>query len=151
MPVDQSGDSSQINYNFTDLSQIEADVAAMESFAKALAADVKNNYAPNMRHVTDAMLTEIPQPPIDFVELYSFLYAHREAQDVTQQNVYNYANGTARFANAATQISDTYRGSDAFSHAKVADVDKAFGKVGIPDSADPSGYTPRQPSNEGDL
>ena len=150
MPVDQSGDSSQINYNFTDLSQIEADVAAMESFAKALAADVKNNYAPNMRHVTDAMLTEIPQPPVDFVELYSFLYTHREAQDVTQLNVYNYANGTARFASAATQISNTYRGSDAFSHAKLTDVDKAFGKVGIPDSTHPGGHvTP--PSNEGDL
>lgn len=149
MPVDQSGDSSQINYNFTDLSQIEADVAAMESFAKALAADVKNNYAPNMRHVTDAMLTEIPQPPADFVELFSFLALHRDAQDVTQQNVYSYANGTARFASAATQISDTYRGSDAFSHAKVTDVNKAFGKVGIPDSADPAAYT--RPTAEGDL
>jgi hypothetical protein len=150
MPVDQSGDSSQISYNFTDLSQIEADVAAMETFASALAADVKHNYAPNMRHVTDAMLTEIPPPPADFVELYTFLYAHREAQDVTQQNVYNYANGTARFANAATQISDAYRGSDAFSHAKVTDVDKAFGQVGIPEPTDTIGYPP-PPGDEGAL
>jgi hypothetical protein len=149
MPVDQSGESSQIQYNFTDLSQIEADVAAMESFAKALAADVQNNYAPNMRHVTNAMLTEIPQPPADFIELYTFLYAHREAQDVTQQNVYNYANGTSRFATAATQISDTYRGSDAFSHAKVTDVDKAFTKVGIPAPTDMTDFAPQ--TDEGAL
>lgn len=149
MPVDQSGDSSQINYNFTDLSQIEADVTAMETFAKALSADVKMNYAPNMRGVSDAMLTEIPQPPANFVELYSFLVSHREAQDVTQQNVYSYAKGTTRFANAATEISGAYQGSDAFSHAKLKDVNEAFDTVGIPEPTGTAG-APR-PSKEDDL
>ncbi|MGX6602450.1 hypothetical protein ACWKSP_09995 [Micromonosporaceae bacterium Da 78-11] len=149
MPADQPGEAPKITYNFTDLSQIEADVAAMESFAKALAANVESNYKPNMREVSASMLTEIPPVPAGFVELHAFLLAHREAQDVTQQNVYGYGNGTSRFANAAAEISSDYEGSDAFSHAKVGDVTKAFDSVGIPDS-NGSSSLPRQ-NTEGDL
>jgi hypothetical protein len=97
-----------------------------------LSANVADNYAPHLTTVTDGMSTKLPDPPSEFIELYTFLFVHRDAMDVTHQNVYNYANGTNDFASAAQDISNTYRGSDAFSHAKVRDVDKAFDQVGIP-------------------
>jgi hypothetical protein len=54
--------------------------------------------------------------------------AHQAAQETTQTNVYNFASGTNRFAVAAQNISTEYRGTDAFSQARVKDVDRAFDK-----------------------
>lgn len=122
------------DYGFTDFGDIAADVAAMEEFAKKLAADVEDNYVPHLRGVTDAMLTRLPQPAITFPELCDFMATHQAAQDLTQQNVYNFANGTRHFATAALKISADYRGTDAFSRARVEDVDQAFG------ATDPVGF-----------
>ncbi len=146
MSVARDDDEPSVKYSFTDTGQIEADVSAMERFAAALVADVQKNYAPPMQQVTDAMLTEVTPPSAAFYELHSFLSAHRDAQDVTQQNVYNYANGTGMFAAAATKISDMYRGSDAYSHATVRDVDSAFG-FGTP-TASTAGTTSSSSTNE---
>jgi hypothetical protein len=85
------------------------------------------------------MSKRLPDPPAEFYELSSFLIVHNNAQNVTHGNVYNYAGGTEGFAKAAADISQKYSGSDAFSHAKVKDVDKAFDKVGIP--TDPTAAT----------
>ena len=131
------------DYGYTDFSRIEADIAAMETFAAKLSASVRNSYAPHLSGVTGAMSTRLPPPPSEFVELLTFLFAHNEAQNVTHQNVYNYANGTQGFATAAADISKDYGGSDAFARAKVADVQEAFRKVGI---------TPADPATgEGDV
>ena len=119
------------DYGYIDFGRIEADIAAMETFGAELSASVRNSYAPHLAGVTDAMSTRLPDPPAEFIELVTFLYAHNDAQNVAHQNVYNYANGTQGFANAAADIGEAYRGSDAFAQAKVADVDRAFERVGI--------------------
>jgi hypothetical protein len=132
IPEEDRGPAWLRDYGYTDFGQIEADIQAMESFAAKLSANVTDSYAPHLTGVTDAMMTELPSPPAEFVELYTFLFAHNEAQNITQQNVYNYANGTQDFATVATDISKKYRGSDAFANAKLSDVDKAFNQVGLP-------------------
>ena len=122
------------DYGCTDFGDIAADIAAMEEFAKRLAADVEKNYVPHLNGVTDAMLTELPPPAATFPELVDFMTAHYSAQSITQENVFNFANGTNHFATAAQTISKEYRGSDAFSRARVRDVDRAFGSVLSPES-----------------
>jgi len=132
IPEEDRGPAWLRDYGYADFSQIEADIQAMEQFATKLSANVKDSYAPHLSPVTDAMSTKLPDPPSEFIELLTFLFVHHEAADVAHQNVYNYANGTQGFATAAEDISKTYSGSDAFAHAKVRDVDKAFDRVGIP-------------------
>ena len=140
IPEEDRGPAWLRDYGTTDFGAIEADIQAMEQFAAKLAANVKDSYAPHMASVSEAMAAPLPSPPAGFVELTSFLTAHNEAQDVTHQNVYNYANGTQGFATAAADISRQYSGADAFSHARVTDVNKAFDKVGIPAPATDTTY-----------
>ncbi|MFF5079756.1 hypothetical protein ACFY36_22110 [Actinoplanes sp. NPDC000266] len=134
IPEEDLGPAWLRDYGTTDFGQIEADIQAMEQFAAKLAANVKDSYAPHLESVSASMGTPLSPLDFTFAELASFLTAHREAQDVTHQNVYNYANGTQGFASAAADISKKYAGSDAFSHAKVTDVAKAFDKYGIPET-----------------
>jgi hypothetical protein len=134
IPEDR-GPSWLRDYGFTDFGDIAADIAAMEEFAKKLAADVEKNYVPHMSGVTSAMLTPLPPAADTFPELGAFLSAHQSAQDTTQANVYNFAGGTHHFASAARTISAQYRGSDAFSRAKVKDVDDAFDKAASPETS----------------
>ncbi len=132
IPEEDRGPAWLRDYGYADFSQIEADIQAMEQFAAKLSENVKGSYAPHLASVTDAMSTRLPNPPGEFVELASFLVAHSEAQDVTHQNVYNYANGTQGLATAAAEVSKKYSGADAFAHAKVSDVNQALEKVGLP-------------------
>ena len=129
IPEEDRGPAWLRDYGYTDFGDIEADLAAMEDFAKKLASEVDDNYAPHVPSVTDAMVVALPQPAETFPELVSFMQAHQTAQDTTQKNVFNFAGGTQDFAAAAHKISKEYRGSDAFSRARVTDVDKAFGKT----------------------
>ncbi|GIF24463.1 hypothetical protein BJ973_007943 [Actinoplanes tereljensis] len=129
IPEEDRGPAWLRDYGYTDFSSIEADIQAMEQFASKLSATVQDDYAPHLATVTDAMATRLPDPPGEFVELFTFLSAHRDVADVAHQNVYNYANGTQDFALVAKDIGKKYSGSDAFSHAKVTDVDKAFNNV----------------------
>jgi hypothetical protein len=140
VPEDDGSPGWLRDYGFTDFGSIAADISAMEEFAKKLAADVQNNYVPHLASVTDAMLTELPPAATTFPELIEFLTTHRQAQDVTQQNVFNFANGTNHFAKAARTIGEEYRGSDVFAHVRVSDVDKAFDKAVNPqDRTEPQG------------
>jgi hypothetical protein len=129
IPEEDRGPDWLRDQSFTDFGNIEADIAAMEEFATKLAADVQKNYVPQLGGVTDAMLTQLPPAATTFPELIDFMTAHQQAQDITQQNIFNFANGTNHFAKAARSISEEYRGSDAFAHARVSDVDKAFDKA----------------------
>lgn len=115
------------DYGSTNFGDIAANIAAMEELATRLAADVQN-YATHFSSVSDAMMTDVPVPN-GFPELQEFMTVHREAQDVTHSNVYNFANGTNNFAQAAQDISNKYRGADAVSRARVSDVDSAFQKA----------------------
>jgi hypothetical protein len=126
IPEEDRGPAWLRDYGYTDFGDIAADIAAMEEFAKKLAADVQNNYVPHLSGVTDAMLTELPPPAATFPELVDFMTVHNEAQGITQENVFNFANGTNHLATAAQTISDEYRGSDAFSRARVTDVERAL-------------------------
>jgi hypothetical protein len=132
IPDEDRGPSWLRDYGSADFGDISADILAMEEFAKRLEAEVQDNYAPHLTGVTDAMLTELPPPAATFPELVAFMTAHHAAQDVTQENVFNFANGTNHFAVAAQTISKEYKGSDAFSHARVRDVDKAFDQAASP-------------------
>ena len=114
------------DYGYTDFGAIEADVTAMEEFAKKLRADVESHYVPHLARVTDAMLTELPAPATTFPELVDFMRLHQTVQDATHVNVYSFANGTNTFATAAEEISHDYEGSDAFANARVRDVRDAF-------------------------
>lgn len=126
-PKENDGPAWLQDYGSTDFGAIEADIAAMEEYARRLAADVQDNYVPHMAGVTEAMLTELPPPAATFGELVEFMTEHQAAQDTTQTNVYNFANGTNRFATAAQEISAEYQGADAFAQARVRDVETALG------------------------
>lgn len=132
IPEEDQGPTWLRDYGHTDFGAIEADIAAMQEFAAKLQEDVRGNYAPYLQGVTDAMLTQLPIPNPGFEELTSFLETHRIAQDVTQQNVYYYAPGTANLATVVQGVSEQYRGSDAFAQAKVSDVHAQFKKLAMP-------------------
>ena len=134
IPKGDGGPAWLRDYGHTDFGDIAADIAAMEEFAKKLAADVQNNYVPHLSGVTDAMLTQLPPPAATFPELVDFMTAHNEAQGITQENVFNFANGTNFLATAAQTISDEYRGADAFSHARVSDVERALHAAAEPET-----------------
>ena len=134
IPEERRGPAWLRDYGSTNFGDIAADIAAMEEFAKKLAADVEKNYVPHLSGVTDAMLTELPAPAATFPELVDFMTAHNSAQSITQENVFNFANGTNHFATAAQTISQEYRQSDAFSHARVKDVDRAFDTAFSPET-----------------
>jgi hypothetical protein len=140
LPEEDRGPSWLQDYQLTDFSQIEADIEAMEKFAAQLSANVTDSYAPHLSTVSTAMMTQLPGPAQEFIELRSFLLVHREAQDISHQNVYNYANGTQGFASAAQDVSKQYAGTDAFAHARAGDVQSALDRYGVPTA-----------STEGDL
>jgi len=127
IPEEDRGPAWLRDYGFTDFGDIAADINAMEEYAKKLAADVADNYAPHLDGMSQAMLTRLPEPNPSFYELNSFLTSHTHMQNVTQNNVYAFGQGTSVLAAAAQKISSEYRGSDAFSHATVADVHKTLG------------------------
>jgi len=134
IPEEDRGPAWLRDYGYTDFGDIEADLQAMEDFAKKLASEVDQNYAPHVPPVTEAMLVELPPPANTFPELVNFMTAHHAAQNTTQKNVFNFAGGTHDFASAAHTISREYQGSDAFSHARVRDVNKAFDAAAKPDA-----------------
>ncbi|GAB1643090.1 hypothetical protein [Krasilnikovia sp. MM14-A1259] len=109
----------------SDYGAIEADIQAMEDFAAGLAREVETGYGPHLDLVTASMLTPLPDAP-NFPELQAFLRDHHDVQVATFSNTFNFRDGTGQFAEVARSISQEYRGSDAFSHARVDDVDAAF-------------------------
>ncbi|MEV8508624.1 hypothetical protein AB0368_27880 [Actinoplanes sp. NPDC051475] len=110
----------------TSFASIETDIQAMEEFAKTLANEVQAGYDPNLQRVTTAMLTQLPKASALMPELQSFLKVHNEVQNQTFANTFNFRDGTHVFATAAQSISEEYRSTDAYAHAKVTDVEKAF-------------------------
>ncbi len=127
MPVDNEPvpRSTVDNSDLSDIEGIEADIAAMEEFAAGLKADLEENYVPHANLVAENMMAELPTGG-DFYELFLFLGAHRQVQDATFRNVDSYVGGTYQFATSAEEISAKYRGADAFSRAKLSDVQAAF-------------------------
>lgn len=109
-----------------DYAQIEADIGRMEQFAAALRAEVIENYAPHFAYVADEMGVDLPEPPASFAELAEFVRTHRASQLNTSDLVYFYQEATWGLATAASDISARYREVDAFSAARVTEVEAAL-------------------------
>ena len=107
--------------------QVEAHLLSMQQFAAALKGNVVKNYDTRLPAVQQDMMTILPPVHSAFFELYNFLGVHNQAQNISQQNVFLYSQGTADFADAAHQVSQDYGNSDVFARAKVSDVDVALG------------------------
>ncbi|GAB3504060.1 hypothetical protein [Phytohabitans suffuscus] len=128
--------------------QIEADIARMEEFAAKLRAEVVDNYAPHLAHVTDDMAVDLPEPPESFAELTSFLQTHRASQLDTADLVYFYQEATWGLATAAAEVSALYGAADAFAAAKASEVESALDRTAAaapPPSSQPSPAPPSPP------
>lgn len=112
--------------------QIEADIAAMADFAKKLRAEVELNYEPHRSRVADELATTpLPNPSSAFPELAKLMQVHWAAEQDTANMVYYYTDRTGGLADAAQTISEQYRNADAFSAARVGDVEAALTKHGM--------------------
>jgi hypothetical protein len=109
--------------------QIDADIARMEEFAARLQAEAVQNYAPHLSYVTDDMSVDLPEPAGPFPELSDFLSHHRASALNTSDLVYFYQEATWGLATAAAEISARYGAVDAFSAARVAEVEEALDRT----------------------
>ncbi|HEY0698611.1 MAG TPA: hypothetical protein VGD43_12475 [Micromonospora sp.] len=112
-----------------DYGAIEADISRMEEFAAKLRAEVTQNYAPHLEYVNEDMTVQLPPVPAGFAELHSFLTAHRETMADTNEVVHHFRDATGGFATAAAEVSANYSNADAFSAARVRDVEQALDKT----------------------
>lgn len=101
----------------------------MEAFAAALRAEVIENYAPHVAAVTDEMGVDLPEPPESFPELAQFVEIHRASQLNTSDLVYFYQEATWGLAIAASDISARYGETDAFTAARVSEVEGALDRT----------------------
>ncbi|GLZ57415.1 MULTISPECIES: hypothetical protein [Micromonospora] len=105
---------------------IEADISQLREFADRLAADVERNYAPHLSYIAEDMSAKLPNPCDAFIELVTFLHAHHETQQATADMVYAVRGATGHLAAAADQVATHYADSDAFTAARVVDVQQAL-------------------------
>ncbi|MGC4804437.1 hypothetical protein [Micromonospora sp. DT233] len=129
-----------------DYGGIEADIRQLREFADKLQAEVERNYAPHLPYIADDMKAQIPNPADAFVELVQFLQAHHETQKAAAAMVWSVGGATGHLANAAGRIATAYADADAFSSARVSDVERALAHPeagtptrGLPTLADPTG------------
>lgn len=116
---------------------IEADIRRLREFADKLQAEVERNYAPHLSYIAEDMKAPVPNPADAFIELVNFLRAHHETQQATADMVWGVRDATGHLAVAAGTVANSYTQSDAFSSARVADVERAL--------ANPAAATARGP------
>jgi hypothetical protein len=138
IPEDDRGPAWLRDYGFTDFGDIAADINAMQEYAQKLAADVADNFTPHFAGMSSAMETRLPEANPAFYELSSFVEAHKTVRGLTQDNVHAFGLGTSVLAAAAQKVSHDYRGTDAFAHAKAADINKTI-SAGVPLPPTPEG------------
>ncbi|MFG2099124.1 hypothetical protein ACGFJ5_00825 [Micromonospora echinaurantiaca] len=109
---------------------IEADIRKMREFADRLQAEVERNYAPHLSYIAEDMTAKVPNPADAFIELVDFLRAHHETQQAAADMVWGLGGVTGHLAAAAATVAEQYTGSDAFSSARVADVERALAAPG---------------------
>ncbi|MER7457109.1 hypothetical protein [Micromonospora sp. NPDC126480] len=105
---------------------IEADIRQLREFADRLQTEVERHYAPHLSYIAEDMTAAVPNPADAFVELVQFLRTHWEAQQATADMVWGVGGATGRLAAVAGTVADQYEHSDAFSSARVADVERAI-------------------------
>ncbi|MFG2060646.1 hypothetical protein ACGFIK_04425 [Micromonospora sp. NPDC048871] len=126
---------------------IEADIRQMREFADQLRAEVESNYTPHLRYIASDMLTQVSNPADAFIELVQFMRAHWETQQAATNAVWGVGHTTGHLAEAAHQVALHYGDADAFSAARVADIQRALASPGMittspapsPSFADPTG------------
>jgi hypothetical protein len=119
-----------------DWQQIEADISAMADLARKLRAEVELNYEPHRGQIADDLTAPLPNPPDAFPELVELMRVHRAAEQDTANMAYYYTDRTGGLADAAQTISERYRNADAFSAARLDDVEAALTTHGVNRSAD---------------
>ncbi|GAB3143682.1 hypothetical protein GCM10027290_20410 [Micromonospora sonneratiae] len=107
--------------------EIAANIGRMEEFAANLRDDLIKNYLPHLEYIDADVSVELSPVDVQFRELLSFLTHHRESLVNTTDLVHFYTNETNRFSVAAKKISDNYGEVDAFTAARVKDVEAALG------------------------
>ncbi|MBQ1065869.1 hypothetical protein KBX39_03405 [Micromonospora sp. D75] len=105
---------------------IEADIRQMREFADRLQDEVTRNYSPHLSYIADDMRAPVPNPADAFIELVHFLQAHHDTQTAAVSAVWDLAPATGRLADAAGRIANHYGDADAFSSARVTDVERAL-------------------------
>ncbi|MET7749825.1 hypothetical protein [Micromonospora sp. NPDC005367] len=105
---------------------IDADIHQLREFADRLAAEVERNYAPHLSYIAQDVTAPLPNPCDAFIELVHFLQAHHETQQASVDMVWGVCGATGHLAAAAGTVADRYAGADAFSAARVADVENAL-------------------------
>jgi hypothetical protein len=117
---------------------IEADIRQLREFADKLQAEVERNYAPHLSYIAEDMRAPVPNPADAFIELVDFLRAHHETQQATAEIVWGVRDATGHLAVAAGTVANRYTDSDAFSSARVADVERALANPAAAVSRGPS-------------
>ena len=120
---------------------IEADIERLGEFGAQLDAEVREHYAPHLEILQEDVMVELPSPAAEFSELTSFLQTHRNAQQLTNTLVFTFRDATGGFANAAQQVSEEYGDADAFSAARVSDIEAALNRTvvaPVPQGTDPA-------------
>lgn len=105
----------------SDARHIEADIPTMVEIAARMAGAVERDYAPHAVAVSDTLLTRLPSDRL-FTELDLFVHALERAQEITLQNVHDYANGTHGLAEAAREAGAGYAESDQRAARRAADL-----------------------------
>lgn len=111
---------------FHSFSGIEADIHQLRDFADKLQAAVEGEYAPQLPSIKEAMTAPVPNPADAFIELAHFLRAHWEVQQATTDMIWRFGDTTGHLAAAAGIVADGYQDSDAFSSARLIDVERAL-------------------------
>lgn len=130
---------------------IEADIQAMDDFAKKLRAEVETNYVSHLSPIMQTAETKLPDVDPRFGELFDLLDTHHQAHSASTHQVRDYANRSAGMAAAASKISANYGEADAFAQASVDRVQKALGESGVAQPGAPgAGEHGAAPPNTGD-
>ncbi|MGW4465651.1 hypothetical protein [Micromonospora sp. NPDC004704] len=132
-----------------DYGDIEADISKMEEFAANLDAEVRQNYAPHLDYLREDVTAKIPDPALEFTELFDFLETHRAIQQDSTNVVFHYRDATGGFAQAAKEVSENYGKSDAFALARVKEVESALDKTSAARLPEPGTTPPPVTDNSG--
>lgn len=108
---------------------IEADIQRLEEFGARLDAEVRQSYVPHLEVLQEDVLVTLPNPAAEFTELATFMQTHQSTQQNTTNIVYTFRDATGGFAYAAQKVSSEYADADAFSAARVGDVETALDRT----------------------
>ena len=107
---------------------VTVDLSTLAAFAKMLHDEVDLNFAPHAQRVIDTLDPGVGALPggDGFLELAATRGRYQDCRDAAIGILDEYRRVTLEIAEAAEAIEQSYRGSDAYSRAQVAQVSAAF-------------------------